>query len=289
MSLRVTTDPRMRLRIPRFVRRRSGNFSRRVVVPTELVFILSLVAGWFLVVDGRTAFGFYGDMLLNKSAKEFGAPPVVFPHWLHRIEFKCSACHPDVFPMAANTVTIMMERMAAKRNFCSTCHNGTVAWRPVNCTRCHRVDDRLIAPSDPSATELPEPGPPYAEDNRDPTVLLQHMSRHAGGDIDWIAAVKSGVITPRPSYKLGPALPDPSEPSPPDIVLSRTETMPPVVFPHSSHALWLECRNCHPGIFTPKQGANKMSMADLNAGRFCGTCHGKVSFPLSACERCHRK
>lgn len=257
--------------------------------PAKLLPVLFslLVSCGVLFADDGPAWSFYGDVQMNKSAKEFGAPPVVFPHWLHRIEFTCSACHPDVFPMAANSVTIMMERMAAKQNFCSTCHNGTVSWKPVNCTRCHRVDDRLIAPSDPQATALPQPGPPYADDNRDPEVLLQGFPRDAGGDIDWIAAVRDGLIAPRPSYTRGRSSPA-VESVPPDIVLPRTDTMPPVVFPHASHALWLECRNCHPGVFRARKGANTMSMADLNTGRYCGTCHGKVSFPLSSCDRCHR-
>jgi c(7)-type cytochrome triheme protein len=256
-----------------------------ILVPARALYLL---LAWWLVSDGGPAFGFYGDIRMNTTAKEFGAPAVIFPHWIHRTEFMCSACHPDVFPMAANSQRIMMERMAAKQNFCSTCHNGTVAWRPVSCTRCHRVDDRLIAPSDPSATTLPEPGPPYAEDNRDPEVLLQPFPRDEDGGVDWIAAVKTGLIRPRPSYTLNESS-GPPEPGPADSILSETDSMPPVIFPHASHALWLECRNCHPGVFAPKNGANAMSMADLNAGRFCGTCHGKVAFPLSSCDRCHRR
>jgi c(7)-type cytochrome triheme protein len=51
--------------------------------------------------------------------------------------------------------------------------------------------------------------------------------------------------------------------------------------------MWLDCSNCHPAIFTPKKGANSMSMAEIILGKGCGICHGKVAFPVSECRRCH--
>jgi c(7)-type cytochrome triheme protein len=245
---------------------------------------------WFLITSAcglwsHHAWAFYGDTTMNRTAGQFGAPPVVFPHWIHRIEFRCSVCHPDIFQMRAGAHSIMMERMVARGTFCATCHNGTIAWRPVNCHRCHRTDDRLLAASDPDSTTLPEPGPPFAKDNRDPDTLLRSFPHDASGMIDWVEAVRSGLIAPRSTPRSNGST---HEEEPSDVLMVRTGSMPAVRFPHSSHALWLECRNCHTGIFVPKKGANAMSMAQLQAGQYCGRCHGKVSFPLSECGRCHR-
>lgn len=61
-----------------------------------------------------------------------------------------------------------------------------------------------------------------------------------------------------------------------------------LVFPHKPHTQWLTCANCHPKIFKMKAGADKISMAALYAGKYCGTCHGKVAFPIpTGCPRCH--
>jgi c(7)-type cytochrome triheme protein len=30
-----------------------------------------------------------------------------------------------------------------------------------------------------------------------------------------------------------------------------------------------------------------MTMDELNDGKYCGVCHGKVAFPLTTCARCH--
>lgn len=72
-----------------------------------------------------------------------------------------------------------------------------------------------------------------------------------------------------------------------------------VVFDGKAHAdKGLKCADCHsaPKIFemkTEAKGAPKMAMADINAGKFCGTCHdGKKAFKSSDaanCAKCHKK
>ncbi|MBI5141714.1 MAG: cytochrome C [Nitrospirae bacterium] len=49
-----------------------------------------------------------------------------------------------------------------------------------------------------------------------------------------------------------------------------------------------KCDACHPGIFEMKHGAAKMTMAEMNKGRFCGTCHnGKITFSTADPRKCH--
>ena len=63
--------------------------------------------------------------------------------------------------------------------------------------------------------------------------------------------------------------------------------MPWVRFPHLAHTRWLDCSNCHPAIFLPQKGANKVNMDAIIGGEYCGRCHDKVAFALWTCERCH--
>jgi c(7)-type cytochrome triheme protein len=53
----------------------------------------------------------------------------------------------------------------------------------------------------------------------------------------------------------------------------------------------VKCLECHSKIFKMKKGSTVMKMADINAGKFCGTCHnGKRAFePKDNCEICHKK
>ncbi len=65
-----------------------------------------------------------------------------------------------------------------------------------------------------------------------------------------------------------------------------------VVFSHSDHINKKEmaknCRACHDAIFNLKKKKH-YSMADMERGISCGTCHdGKKAFGLAACSSCHR-
>ncbi len=66
-----------------------------------------------------------------------------------------------------------------------------------------------------------------------------------------------------------------------------------VVFDGKVHAdKGLKCTDCHTKIFQMKKGA-KITMADMNAGKYCGTCHngGKAfkSGDPANCGKCHKK
>lgn len=69
-----------------------------------------------------------------------------------------------------------------------------------------------------------------------------------------------------------------------------------VIFDGKVHAdKGLKCPECHtnPKLFAMKKDTDKMTMADLNAGKFCGTCHnGKKAFATkdaANCAKCHKK
>ncbi|PIW28154.1 MAG: hypothetical protein COW30_08475 [Rhodospirillales bacterium CG15_BIG_FIL_POST_REV_8_21_14_020_66_15] len=108
----------------------------------------------------------------------------------------------------------------------------------------------------------------------------------AGNRVDWVQALDIGVIQPRTDKAgTGKAMTVLDL----NIVREVKGSMPDVVYPHKPHTKWLQCSNCHPKIFIPKKGANKISMAAILAGQYCGVCHGKVAFPISECRLCHSK
>jgi c(7)-type cytochrome triheme protein len=79
-----------------------------------------------------------GDIVFKRDSGEGGTPPAVFPHWFHRIRYKCYACHPAVFEMKAGANAITMDAIREGK-FCGACHNGKVAWEAGfdTCNRCH--------------------------------------------------------------------------------------------------------------------------------------------------------
>jgi len=79
----------------------------------------------------------YGDVVLNTRAEEAGMRPVIFPHWFHRIRFKCKVCHTELgFEMRAGANEILMADIIDGK-MCGRCHNNNIAWGPQNCHLCH--------------------------------------------------------------------------------------------------------------------------------------------------------
>ncbi len=80
-----------------------------------------------------------GDIVFERE-KAVGVDPAVFPHWIHRIRYTCSVCHPALFQMKRGEDPVTMKSIAAGEH-CGKCHNGRVAF-PISlttCVRCHYI------------------------------------------------------------------------------------------------------------------------------------------------------
>ncbi len=153
----------------------------------------------------------------------------------------------------------------------------TVAWKIPE----------IVEPDEEEAEELPsEPLRPAIESLRVWDEALALLPRSITGGPDWVKALADGVIEPRAAI-------DPEVPPPPAFpidVQMNPDSAFTVKFPHGAHTVWLQCPNCHPGVFLPKRGANEFTMSDVFAGEYCGKCHGKVAFaPEGNCVRCHTR
>ncbi len=79
----------------------------------------------------------YGDIVINNYSDAAGMRPVIFPHWFHRIRFRCKVCHADLgFKFKAGSNEINMVKIIDGQ-FCGACHNGQVAWSVESCNLCH--------------------------------------------------------------------------------------------------------------------------------------------------------
>jgi c(7)-type cytochrome triheme protein len=105
-----------------------------------------------------------------------------------------------------------------------------------------------------------------------------------GNGVNWVKAMEDGKIKPRPDLHDATAQPFVMDLN---IVREVKGSMPNVVFPHKQHTELLDCTSCHPDIFIPQKGANKLSMSASLMGQQCGICHGKVAYPMSRCSFCH--
>ncbi|MBC7860414.1 MAG: hypothetical protein H7Z39_16895 [Burkholderiaceae bacterium] len=89
------------------------------------------------LADIQPARAEYGDVVINNYSDGAGMRPAVFPHWFHRIRFRCKVCHADLgFKFKAGGNEINMVKIIDGQ-FCGACHNGNIAWSVENCNLCH--------------------------------------------------------------------------------------------------------------------------------------------------------
>lgn len=89
------------------------------------------------MADMKHARAEYGDVVINNYSDGAGMRPAVFPHWFHRIRFRCKVCHADLgFKFKAGGNEINMVKIIDGQ-YCGACHNGNIAWSVENCNLCH--------------------------------------------------------------------------------------------------------------------------------------------------------
>jgi c(7)-type cytochrome triheme protein len=119
-------------------------------------------------------------------------------------------------------------------------------------------------------------------------VSLQQLPVDNYGFVDWVKALKDGMIAPRESISGNAPRPEEDDSGAGDVLIrSKMKFMPDVIFPHSAHTEWLKCSTCHPKLFKKKAGATPITMTGIWKGEFCGRCHDKVAFPTRNCFKCH--
>ena len=86
---------------------------------------------------------FHDDVILGQQSADSGATVetpgyqvVRFPHWVHRIRYKCSACHPNLFEMRGGSSSLTMAAIQ-EGEACGVCHDGNAAFGLLQCDRCH--------------------------------------------------------------------------------------------------------------------------------------------------------
>ncbi len=204
---------------------------------------------------------------------------VTFPHSAHTRWLTCGNCHPAIFPLkrqAAPTVVTMAKIQAGQ--YCGACHGRVAFGAEGRCARCHT---KIPATAGWRPSEEPRK-PIERATSWDEAAKLLPVT---GGVPDWAKALAEGILAPRPG--LDPkATEEPPFPLDVELVPADNPALK-VVFPHGAHTAWVACTNCHPGIFQMAKGVDPITMEKIYAGEYCGACHGKVAFPITACGRCH--
>lgn len=101
--------------------------------------LLTLAVFLLMLLAPRSAGSEYGDVRFSRPSRPgVAVPPAVFPHWFHRIRFRCTVCHPALFHMKEGAEEPRMVELLEGK-YCGACHDGKTAWRMGfnTCARCH--------------------------------------------------------------------------------------------------------------------------------------------------------
>ena len=110
-------------------------YDENILLAIVLLFFMILVAVDLLT--SRDAHAEYGDVVINNYSDAADMRPVVFPHWFHRVRFRCKVCHADLgFKFQAGGNEINMLKII-DGEYCGACHDGDIAWSVENCDLCH--------------------------------------------------------------------------------------------------------------------------------------------------------
>ena len=125
--------------------------------------------------------------------------------------------------------------------------------------------------------------------------LLAALPKDEDNKVDWQRAVDEGLIAPASTIDNNYV--DEQVLDLRVVIKFDDMLIKDVVFSHEVHTYWLSCESCHPKVFIPEVAANRMTMAEIRDGKYCGLCHGVVAFPTDVidapnfranCLRCHR-
>ena len=234
-----------------------------------------------------------GNFVMQRHADEMadaGVAPVLYPHWMHRIYFECKVCHTAIFDIKRWSNNIS-HKAFDKGELCAKCHNGELSFATNDdeaCVRCHVAGQpgaaRLLKPDSIDHKAIQEAAKRIGAEWRPENLLDGKLPLDRYRMIDWLALKRNEVFTPLVS------LDENYEEETRDnriLFVGKTDTVDNVLFDHRIHSDWIGCSTCHPAIFEDKLGGNRIRMIDMAKGRYCGHCHGRVSFTFADCKRCH--
>jgi c(7)-type cytochrome triheme protein len=107
---------------------------------TKLKMLLLVLFAFFWLTFGiPTSFAVPGDIIFsNPPPGSGGISQAFFPHWIHRIRYRCYVCHNKLFTMKKGSNPISMAKIS-RGEYCGACHNGKIAFNVEfqSCARCH--------------------------------------------------------------------------------------------------------------------------------------------------------
>lgn len=232
---------------------------------------------------------FLGNFIMKANMvkmEKVGLAPVIYPHWVHRIWFECKVCHNDIFIMKRWRNEISQEKIEQGKQ-CGVCHDGKIAFSAEEkCERCHmgglEEAKRLHDVDHVDHDKISQVAKKFGAEWNVEKLPNGKIPVDRFGFIDWLQLKRLEIFKPINSLD-GKYKPELRENQ---IYFKAKSKVKDVLFDHEVHSSWVKCSSCHPEVFSESL-KNNVKMVSMSKGKFCGHCHGKVSFTFADCLRCH--
>jgi len=227
------------------------------------------------------------------------AEPVVFSHDLHLEKYNnnCRICHNAIFNLKNKAKYTMADMEKTKS--CGACHSGIKAFSvkdEKHCTKCHKGKPRTVTFKMKGATEVAfshdahvskaglscrncHDGKVITGKDRNVTMIQMEKGKTCG-------ACHNGKLAFTVAGNCGNC----HKGMKPREITFKLKGVTDAVFSHQVHIGMFKCPDCHTRTFPYKAGALKATMASMESGKSCGTCHnGKDAFTVAGeCDKCHK-
>ncbi|NJD92398.1 MAG: cytochrome C [Geobacter sp.] len=226
------------------------------------------------------------------------AEPVIFSHDFHLEKYKnnCRICHNAIFNLRQKKRFTMAEMEATKS--CGACHSGIKAFSVKDekyCTKCHKGKPRTVTFKVKGASEVA-----FSHDAHVGKAGLSCKSCHNGKVITGkekgvtMAQMEKGKTcgachNDKKAFTVAGNCGNCHKGMKTREITFKSKGVTDAVFSHQVHIGMFKCPDCHTKVFPYKAGATKATMATMEAGKSCGTCHnGKDAFTVKGeCDKCH--
>jgi c(7)-type cytochrome triheme protein len=228
-----------------------------------------------------------------------GLGEAAFSHAIHiaKTGGACRSCHNGKVITGKEKAVTMAEMANGKS--CGTCHNGKDVFATSgDCTKCHKG----MKPRDIVFKLKDIPAATFSHDIHTAaygckechTKIFPYKAVVGKATMDNMASGKSCgtchngkdvFATTGDCAKCHKGL------KPGVINFKLPKPAGDATFSHEFHLQAYKCADCHTKIFPYRSGSTKATMADMENGKACGTCHGKGkdAFGVDDCIKCHTK
>ncbi len=241
--------------------------------------------------EGKTAFSVKGDCIKCHQVRDITlAGEALFSHKQHLdMSFACNDCHGKLFKTGNERHSHIMAEMEQGKS-CGACHEGKTAFSVKgDCQKCHKglkevsfkaFNARFSHTKHVTLFKCAEcHSSLFIGGTRSVRYTMPQMEQGKSCGACHDGQTAFAVTANCDKCHTG---------NPPDVsfTIKDAGTVP---FSHQRHRSLFSCSDCHNKVLTTGVAAKRYTMADMNKGKSCGSCHdGKTAFSVAKdCSACH--